>query len=405
MKYTFPVIKSIEDIEQHRDSGLIHDAFKRGERYNGTIVYDYAYMDNDVFPAIGEAPFAALARELRGITFDAKSGALISRPYQKFFNAGERDETRAEKLPLGDTHLVLEKLDGSMVHAFLQPDGALAFATRWGVTPIAKQALAWYETLDKEGRGRKALLALIEEGWTPIFEWTSPSNIVVVRHEAEALTLTGIRHRASGVQVSHKDLAAHALALGVPPVRGFDPIDHWEAFAGRAMAETEGEGYVVRFDDGHMIKIKNTLYARVHKFKAQLSQPKDAAEIVVSGALDDMLAHIPVSERVDIEAYRDAMFARLRECAAHIDAALAKARAEIGTDDPREKQKIFWMSHAAPLGPVYSTCAAEVWNKGADTMDVLRAAVLKQVATNPRFDAIAGTLGLPKLDFGFDGDQ
>jgi RNA ligase len=112
MKYAFPAIHSIDDIERHRASGLIHEAFKSGRRDNGTVVYDYAYMDNHVFPPIDATPFAALARELRGITFDASTGALLSRPYHKFFNAGEREEVLAQHLSFSDPHHILEKLDG-----------------------------------------------------------------------------------------------------------------------------------------------------------------------------------------------------------------------------------------------------------------------------------------------------
>ncbi|WP_036292029.1 RNA ligase [Methylosinus sp. PW1] len=405
MKYPFPLISSIDDIEAHRDAGLIHEAFKRGERHNGTIVYDYAYMDNHVFPAIGDSPFAALARELRGLTFDARTGALLSRPYQKFFNAGEREETLAANLPLGDSHLVLEKLDGSMIHAFEQPGGGIAFATRWGVTTISRQALAFYEAEDADGHGRAALRDLIAAGLTPIFEWTSPDNIVVVRHDTATLTLTGLRRRDTGEQMPHGDLADHARLLRVPLVRAFDPVAEWNSFTATAMAEIEGEGYVVRFADGHMVKVKNSLYARVHKFKANLSQPKDAAEIVVSGSLDDMLPHLSAVERGRIEAYRDLLFKRMRDCAGVVSATVERAKAEIATDDPRERQKAFWIGYAAPLGSTLAGSATDVWLGRRDAMEAVGALVLKNIATNARFDRLAEELGLPKLEFGFDGDQ
>ena len=57
MKYAFPIITTIDDVERHRASGLIHDAFKRGERRNGTVVYDHTYMDNHAFPPIEASPF------------------------------------------------------------------------------------------------------------------------------------------------------------------------------------------------------------------------------------------------------------------------------------------------------------------------------------------------------------
>ena len=405
MKYAFPTIRSIDDIERHRGSGLIHDAFKSGRRDNGTIVYDYAYMDNQVFPPIGSTPFAALARELRGITVDAATGELLSRPYQKFFNAGEREEVLAQYIPFGDPHHVLEKLDGSMIHAFLAPGGDLAFATRWGVTSIAQQALDWYKAQDGAAAGRSAVRRIIENGFTPIFEWTSPDNIIVVRHERAALTLTGMRRRESGAYVPYEQLHEHAAAIGVPPVRASGRVEHWESFVERAIAETEGEGYVVRFADGHMFKIKNAIYARVHKFKAHLSQEKDAAEIVISGALDDMLPHLTAGERKLLEAYRDRMLVRLAEHAENLERMVARARAEITVDDARERQKIFWMSYAGPLAPPLSGYATEIWTGRRAGFEAVAGGILKNTSTNARFDAIVATLDLPRLSFGFDGDQ
>lgn len=405
MKYAFPIIRSIDDIERHRDAGLIHEAFKCGRRNNGTVVYDYAYMDNHVFPPIDSSEFAALARELRGITFDATTGELLSRPYQKFFNAGEREEVLAQHIPFDDPHHVLEKLDGSMIHAFIAPDGDLVFATRWGVTPIARQAFEWHAGSDGGGAGRAALTDLAKSGFTPIFEWTSPDNIVVVRHDRPALTLTAIRHRETGTYVAYDQLPGHAAALQVPLVEASGTVGHWERFVERAVAETEGEGYVIRFADGHMLKIKNAIYARVHKFKANLAREKDAAEIVISGALDDMLPHLTTVERALLENYRDRVFARLTEHATLLDSAVSRARSEIATDDPRERQKIFWLSHAAPLGAPLSAYATDVWTGRRASFAAISEGVLKNTSTHSRFETIASALGLPRLSFGFDGDQ
>lgn len=153
MRYEFPVIHGIGDIERFRAGGLIHKAFGRWARDNGTVVYDYTYMTDDAFPRIGENAFAPYARELRGLTFDAETGALLSRPYHKFFNAGEREETLPRNLDFGAAHAVLEKLDGSMVHAFLAPGGELAFATRSGVTAFSDAAFDWFKDADTPGAG------------------------------------------------------------------------------------------------------------------------------------------------------------------------------------------------------------------------------------------------------------
>ena len=68
--------------------------------------------------------------ECRGIKFDA-DGNLLARPFQKFFNLGERPEGMPQDLDWSRPHRVLEKLDGTMIHparlegdiVFHDPDG------------------------------------------------------------------------------------------------------------------------------------------------------------------------------------------------------------------------------------------------------------------------------------------
>ena len=162
---------------------------------------------------------------------------------------------------------------------------------------------------------------------------------------------------------------------------------------------------MIRFADGHMLKIKNAIYARVHKFKANLARDKDAAEIVISGALDDMLPHLTATERETLETYRSAVFARLNEHAADLDAIVHRARSEIATEDARERQKRFWMNYAAPLKSPLSGFAVDIWIGRRAALEAITDGVLKNVGSNARFDTIVAALGLPRLSFGFDDDQ
>lgn len=384
--------------------GLIHDSFRRTEHPNGTVVFNYSYMDNEVFPAFDAHPFARIARELRGLTFDGADGRLLSRPYHKFFNAGEREEVLAEKLPFARSHAVLEKLDGSMIHAFVAPDGELTFATRGGVSDHARSAYGWYAGNDASGAGRAAMRRLWEEGWTPIFEWLSPETIIVVRHEEPGMVLTGLRQRESGAYASADELRHHAEAMRLPAVRALDPVGDWETFAREVFHETEGEGYVVRFASGHMVKVKNALYARVHKFKSRLTMEKDAAEIVLSGSADDVLPHLQPHERAMLEEYRHGVLRKLREASGRVDAAIAEATSSLGGCEPRERQKRFWLEYAAPLGKQLASIAAIVWSGKASSSEALAAFALRETATIRRYDSVATALDLPRWSYSFDGD-
>jgi len=404
MRYEFPVIHSIDDIERFRAEGLIHKSFGRWARDNGTIVYDYTYMTDDVFPRIGENAFAPYARELRGLTFDAETGALLSRPYHKFFNAGEREETLPQNLDFGAAHAVLEKLDGSMIHVFLAPGGNLAFATRSGVTAFSDAAFDWFKDADASGAGRTAVRRLCEDGYTPIFEWTSPSNIVVIEHVEPRLTLTAVRHRESGRYLDMPDLLHHARSMRVAAVGSFDPVAEWPSFAERVFGETDGEGYVLRFADGHMLKVKNARYARIHKLKSRLVQEKDVVELALGGGLDDILPHLPEAERAALSAYRDALMDAIGRVARRVEETVAAGRLALGAEDARLGQKRFWLEHATPLGADLAGVAMLVWNARESALDAVSGLVAKNTGTGPRFDALANRLGLPRWGYSFAGD-
>jgi hypothetical protein len=126
---------------------------------------------------------------------------------------------------------------------------------------------------------------------------------------------------------------------------------------------------------------------------------------VISGALDDMLPHLTAAERKTLEDYRDRLFARLNEYAARLDATVARARSAIATDDARERQTIFWMTYATPLGAPLSGYATEIWIGRRAAFEAISSSLLKNTSTNAKFDAIVSALDLPRLTFGFDGDQ
>jgi hypothetical protein len=94
----------------------------------------------------------------------------------------------------------------------------------------------------------------------------------------------------------------------------------------------------------------------------------------------------------------------MRSCAGVVAETVERAKDGIATDDPRERQKAFWMGYASPLGSTLSGCATDVWLGRRDAMEAIEALVLKNVGTNARFDRLTEEIGFPKLDFGFDGD-
>jgi len=122
------------------------EAFFVAEREHFKII-NYISMGNDVFPDPNTAPDAETARkwllrrQCRGLIF-SHAGDVISLPIHKFFNVSERDETQLHRIDLDRQHVILSKLDGSMVRPIPVGDG-YRLGTKMSMTNVSMQAEVW----------------------------------------------------------------------------------------------------------------------------------------------------------------------------------------------------------------------------------------------------------------------
>ena len=203
MNYEFPVIRTIDDVLPHIAG---RDEFIVAEREFGTVI-NYAVSMEDTFPPVNVAGGSAkmraerslayrMRRECRGLVF-YPDGRLMSRPFHKFFNVNERDETQANKIDLSKPHVIMEKMDGSMIRP-LYVNGAIRLATKMGVTEVAEAAERYLNTREDRGEIWNWLLRCVKFGFTPIFEFVAPDNQIVISYDEPDLVLLAIRDNETG---------------------------------------------------------------------------------------------------------------------------------------------------------------------------------------------------------------
>lgn len=276
----FPVIYTIDDVRPHirPDEGInVHDW---GEHFIGI---NYALVMPETFQN-------ALDLECRGMVFDRKTGKILSRPLQKLFQIGERQAHT--DLDLTQDNWVEKKLDGSMIAAFVHENphgGKVLFHTRGGFSDHAKAA---------QKSAPQGTLNLVREafsdGYTPCFEWTSPSNRIVVRYKTEQLTLLAMRDRHTGAYLPRKDLEARAAKHGVPVVQiRANPVFDLDSLA--QLIEyvrdlKDEEGVILAFENGQRLKIKGLQYLSHHKIISDFGSKKNAQKAWLESAIDDISA-------------------------------------------------------------------------------------------------------------------
>lgn len=257
----------------------------------GVVMYNVAFEETFLNPFATDDPAERarriLLREARGIKFDLKTKRIVSRPYHKFFNVNERDETQAHVIDWTQPHVILEKLDGSMLTPYVSPSGEIKWMTKRGVTEVANNALDFFH---KHPHYEDFCRRMFNKNLTPIFEWcTRRQRIIVDYGPTDRMVLTAIRDNVSGDYFRYDDMVGIARDNNLDYVRKLDfTVTNVNEFL-QQTREIEGEeGYIVRFDTGHMYKVKGEWYCRLHKTFDALRFEKDIIRLILEGQLDDL---------------------------------------------------------------------------------------------------------------------
>lgn len=247
----------------------------------------------------------AYALECRGIKFNVTTREVIARPFHKFFNLGEIEGDLVNK-DITEA-LVVDKLDGSMVYPIIHPlSNKVCLCTKAGITEVSQLA----EELTNPPLD--VMREIMEEGYTPIFEFTSPHQQIVLRYKESSLTLLAVRHMISGEYV--EDLRPFSNRLGIPIVNHYegyialDKIKEWK----------DKEGVVLVWNDGFRLKVKADEYVLRHKAKDGIQHEKNRIELVLGDRLDDFKSLVDEVTYAELMEYRSNLLSNISSFASNV---------------------------------------------------------------------------------------
>lgn len=260
--------------------------FKK-EQVGGSLFTTVNYMlaDRDLFKS-------EYGLELRGVCFD-QCGKIASRPFHKFFNLNENEETQKSivksKLWCNDKSYAMLKIDGSMVTPVLLRDDKVVFKTKKSFySDVAIKANAYVPDSVK-----KLSFNLLSCGMTPIFEFTHPEHKIVINYGSEPkFTLLAIRSNYSGAYVDIDLLKSVADEYNIAVAETF----RWEDVIDDSSSEGI-EGYVL-VSGTDRFKVKTKWYLDRHHMLDV--RERDIAEMYLNEVLDDMIPEMLQAE-VDME--------------------------------------------------------------------------------------------------------
>ena len=274
-------------------------------------VIDYSISYSGLFDIDKKYPLKGqILRECRGLIFN-KRGRLISRPFHKFFNIDELEETREENLDFSGA-ISMEKMDGSMVRPFRIQDFRSFESIRWGTRMgLTDQGMAAEIFAKKNPKYIWFADFCINRNITPIFEYIGPNNQIVLEYEKEDLILLNARHNNTGRYLSYDMIKYLAKTFDIPYV------DHKDASSPNIQSIRDlkdREGVVYRLKDDTFVKLKSTDYVFKHKSNDRVRFDRHIVQAIYSKTLDDMRANVtePNQKRIDsVEAEWKDMVERL----------------------------------------------------------------------------------------------
>lgn len=194
----------------------------------------------------------------RGLVTDTENN-IVARPFSKFMTyeqlSSVQDKPFAsailDKISRGESFKVYDKMDGSLGLLF-NYRGRNIIATRGSFS--SEQAIRAAYVLEK-----KYSNLTVPDGFTLLVEIIYPENRIVCNYgDTEDLFLLAAVETATG-----KELDIYELDLPFPKVKQFNNFSSFEEICNH-QNETD-EGFVIKFSDNSILKIKMEVYKRLHK--------------------------------------------------------------------------------------------------------------------------------------------
>ena len=374
----------------------------------------YLLVNDDSFPhpqlASDEktARLWQIRRECRGIIFSKSTGKVISRRFHKFFNVNEVSETKFNRVDLSKPYVILEKLDGSMISPF-RTEGQIKMGSKQGAeTDVAKQCDLFIQQSNQKAQYYSFSEKWINKNYTPIFEFVSPKFRIVMEYPEESLRLIGLRNNEDGEYVAWKELEKIAAEEGVPLVgevgkdekkvnlskaKG-DPLN-FELLVQEIRKQIGFEGFVIRFDDGKMIKIKTNWYFELSKKLDLVKNPneKHLWKFVLDNEYDDVKSFLPAHLRDKYDRFASDLIKNLEATAKRIQQGVEDYKKKENTADVQAKNKRIFSDWVRKEIPEPERAVWYALYEGADPIDNVVMTVKRNIGDITKLNKIRPLAG------------
>jgi T4 RnlA family RNA ligase len=302
------------------------------------VMFKYSQVDSDFNESI--------VRECRGLVLDEDTLEIVSFPFMKFFNVQESSAAKID----WKTARISEKVDGSLIKV-VNVNGDLLISTNGTIdafkAPLVEQVgCKWksFGELVREVFFKKNIEnSMFEEGFTYMFELTSPYTRIVIPYSDIDLHFLGKRDNKTFQETYFTDDQVMSGLFNTPEVYSLKTVD--ECIDAAKELPWDEEGYVVCDKDFHRVKVKSPSYCAVHHLKGEggVMSYRRAVEIVRANEIDEICSYFE-EFRSALEECKSKFWKLVEDCEACWNDYL-KVDSSLST----RKDKAIWITQHAKI--------------------------------------------------------
>lgn len=233
------------------------------------------------------------ALELRGITFVFNSdGSLYKRflALRKFFNLNQTPNCQYDDLKHLKIKSVYEKMDGSLINFIELPNNKIIAKSLKGLSnEYSDISNKLYNTNPDI---KKVVDWSIHNNYTPIFEYISPFNQIVIKYDISELVFLRLRDNNTGRYIDLNEYPSLSK-LRYPKLFNMEWLDILNIWNLKDM-----EGVVVELENGLMFKSKTKDYCDKHKLTTEFIHKHNfIIEKIVKNEIDDIISNMEINNK------------------------------------------------------------------------------------------------------------
>lgn len=287
--------------DHYNDFNFSEHQYRHGKYKISTFDYFICGYNDFANPLPNDPSIHAF--DMRGITFVFdEDGSLWNRYLMlpKFFNLNQVESTQYNIVKDKKIIHIANKEDGSLVTFMLLPNDKLFAKTIRGFSN--DQVTAAMQILYKYEEHVIWVKNLLKSGFTPLFEYVSWDNRIVLKYSTPELRFIGIRDNTDGSFIPASSLKDIVVPDDIYCTKSENAT--LDELIERAKTEEDKEGWVVMFDDGQMIKIKTAWYFNVHGIRTESVFREDfIIKNHFEEKLDDIVAQLDQEKDSDVFAF------------------------------------------------------------------------------------------------------